>query len=99
MPPMKILVADKLDPAALSALKQAGFEILAAKGLAPETLPAGAAEAAILVVRSTPVTAALLPLFPALGLIVRAGSGVDTIDVSAAAARGIQVANCPGRNA
>ncbi len=34
-----------------------------------------------------------------LKLIVRAGAGVNTIDVKAATARGIQVANCPGKNA
>src|SRR6185295_16568200 len=31
--------------------------------------------------------------------IVRAGAGVDNIDVPAASARGISVANCPGKNA
>jgi D-3-phosphoglycerate dehydrogenase len=34
-----------------------------------------------------------------LNLIVRAGAGVNTIDVAAASARGIYVANCPGKNA
>src|SRR5581483_3714100 len=33
-----------------------------------------------------------------LALIVRAGAGVNTIDVKAASARGVYVANCPGRN-
>ena len=32
------------------------------------------------------------------GLIVRAGAGVNTIDVSEASAAGIYVANCPGKN-
>lgn len=31
--------------------------------------------------------------------IIRAGSGYDTIDVNAASGRGIQVGNCPGKNA
>jgi D-3-phosphoglycerate dehydrogenase len=35
---------------------------------------------------------------PQLSLIIRAGAGVDTIDLAAASARGIYVANCPGRN-
>jgi D-3-phosphoglycerate dehydrogenase len=34
-----------------------------------------------------------------LNLIVRAGAGVNTIDVAAASARAIYVANCPGKNA
>ena len=36
---------------------------------------------------------------PDLSLVVRAGAGVNTIDVAAAARRGIYVSNCPGRNA
>ena len=51
----------------------------------------------VLVVRGTRVTAAMM--LPSLRLIVRAGSGVNTIDVPAATQRGIQVANCPGTNA
>ena len=35
----------------------------------------------------------------ALSLIVRAGAGVNTIDVAAASRRGIYVSNCPGKNA
>ena len=34
----------------------------------------------------------------ALSLIVRAGAGVNTIDVAAASKRGIYVSNCPGKN-
>ena len=34
-----------------------------------------------------------------LSLIVRAGAGVNTIDVAAASRRGIYVSNCPGKNA
>ena len=34
-----------------------------------------------------------------LSLIVRAGAGVNTIDVAAASQRGIYVSNCPGKNA
>src|SRR4029079_11618575 len=34
-----------------------------------------------------------------LSLVVRAGAGTNTIDVEAASARGIWVANCPGKNA
>jgi D-3-phosphoglycerate dehydrogenase len=33
-----------------------------------------------------------------LALILRAGAGVNTIDVKAASARGIYVTNCPGKN-
>ena len=36
--------------------------------------------------------------WPLLSLIIRAGAGVDNIDLSAASAQGIYVANCPGKN-
>ena len=36
---------------------------------------------------------------PSLGLIIRAGAGVNTIDLDTASGRGNFVANCPGRNA
>lgn len=32
-------------------------------------------------------------------MVIRAGAGVDTIDVSHCAKQGIYVANCPGKNA
>ncbi|RMF61982.1 MAG: hydroxyacid dehydrogenase, partial [Bacteroidetes bacterium] len=53
----------------------------------------------VLVVRSTKVPAEAMDADPRLELIVRAGAGYDTIDVEAASARGIFVANCPGKNA
>ena len=52
----------------------------------------------VLVVRGTAVTAHMLES-GALSLVVRAGAGVNTIDVPAASARGIYVSNCPGKNA
>lgn len=41
----------------------------------------------LLLVRSTPVTAAILSKLLDLKLIIRAGSGVDTIDLIAASER------------
>jgi D-3-phosphoglycerate dehydrogenase len=68
--------------------------------LSSDALPKAIADtkADALVVRSTQVTADALAA-PTLKLVVRAGSGVNTIDVKTATARGIKVANCPGRNA
>ena len=54
-------------------------------------------QAPVLVVRSTQVTEAMMDA-GALSLIVRAGAGVNTIDVAAASKRGIYVSNCPGKN-
>ena len=53
----------------------------------------------VLVVRSTRVTDDALRAADRLSLIVRAGAGVDNIDVVAASDLGIYVCNVPGRNA
>jgi D-3-phosphoglycerate dehydrogenase / 2-oxoglutarate reductase len=95
---MRILIADKLDPRACQALRDQGFALDESKGLPSQEHPAAAA-AEILIVRSTLVPGSVLPSFPALKLIIRAGAGTDTIDVAAALGRGIQVSNTPGRNA
>lgn len=52
----------------------------------------------ILVVRGTAITAAMLET-PGLKLVVRAGAGLNAIDVGAATGLGIPVASCPGQNA
>ena len=53
----------------------------------------------VLIVRSTKVTAADIGAGRSLALVIRAGAGVNTIDLKAASARGVYVANCPGKNA
>ena len=52
-----------------------------------------------LVVRSTRVTAETLEAADRLNLIVRAGAGINTIDVDKAAERAVFVCNTPGKNA
>ncbi len=81
---MHILIVDKLSAAAVTALEQLGLQVSAPSGIQAESLPAAAADADILVVRSTKVTAATIDAAPRLSLIVRAGAGVDTIDMAAA---------------
>jgi D-3-phosphoglycerate dehydrogenase / 2-oxoglutarate reductase len=96
---MKILVADKFEQSGLEALKAAGCEVLFQPDASGETLITAIREsqAPVLVVRSTQVTEAMMDA-GALSLIVRAGAGVNTIDVAAASRRGIYVSNCPGKN-
>ena len=97
---MKVLVADPFEASGLDGLRAAGCEVVHDAGLKDEALVAALAEtgADVLIVRSTKVTAEMLDA-GALGLIVRAGAGYNTIDVAAASARGIYVSNCPGKNA
>src|SRR5690349_10441559 len=96
---MRLLIADKMDTQALEDLKVLGLEIISRPELTKETLPAALDGVGILVVRSTEVTNDVIAAGKQLNLIVRAGAGVNTVDVAAASARGIYVANCPGKNA
>ena len=97
---MRVLVADKFEKSGLDGLAAAGCEVLYEPEAADQALADAIARLRpeILVVRSTKVTAPMLDAGP-LALVVRAGAGVNTIDVDAASARGIYVANCPGKNA
>ena len=53
-----------------------------------EGLPAAIGDPEALVVRSTKVSAATIDAGTALALIIRAGAGVNTIDLTAANGRG-----------
>jgi D-3-phosphoglycerate dehydrogenase len=96
---MKLLVADKVSEAHLDAFRGLGLEVSYQPDLGAADLPTAIRGASILVVRSTEVGAATIAAADVLTLIVRAGAGTNTIDRAAASARGIFVANCPGKNA
>lgn len=94
----KILIADKLAPAAIHALEALGASIVNQPDLHAEEIPDAIGDTEILIVRSTKVTRETIAAAPALSLIIRAGAGVNTIDLDEASKRGIHVANCPGKN-
>jgi len=96
---MKILVADKLSESALVKLKSLESTIRIEPNLNADTLPDAIGDTDILIVRSTKVKAAAIDAATSLSLIIRAGAGVNTIDVGHASSQGIHVANCPGKNA
>ncbi len=97
---MKVLIADRVAKEAVAVLSRAtGIETDYAPELKPEELKKRLADAEGLIVRSaTKVTAELIASAPKLRCIVRAGVGVDTVDVPAASRRGIIVMNTPGGN-
>jgi D-3-phosphoglycerate dehydrogenase len=95
---MKVLIADKLSKETVTSLQKLELEVEMNPDLTAESLVGACADVSILVVRSKKVTAAAIQAAPQLALIIRAGAGVDTIDLAAASARGIYVANCPGKN-
>lgn len=95
----RVFVADKLEAAGLDLMRQAGIELDVREKLTGDTLKEALRAADGVVVRSaTKITADLLEQPGKLRVIVRAGVGVDTIDVAAATRKGILVMNTPGGN-
>lgn len=97
---MKCLVADSFEKEGLETLARLGLEVVDDASLkgAPLTAAIASSDPDILLVRGTRVTREMIESGPSLGLIVRAGAGYNTIDVTTASARGVFVANCPGKN-
>ncbi len=98
---MKVLIADKFNQSGIDALNNTGCAVVSDPELTPDSLPAAIKEHEpdVLIVRSTKVPKPCLDAASKLSIIVRAGAGYDNIDVAAASAKGIMVANCPGKNA
>jgi D-3-phosphoglycerate dehydrogenase len=95
---MRILVADRLPDRFVAAMESRGHDCVVEAGLTEQTLPGSMAGVDVLVVRSTRVTTEVFAAAASLRLVVRAGSGTNTIDCDAATAAGVLVANVPGRN-
>lgn len=97
---MKILIADAYEAAGVAQLKALGCQVIHDPQLKDQALVEGVKKhrPEVLVVRSTKVNADVLKAADSLKLVIRAGSGYDTIDVATATQRGIRVCNCPGMN-
>ena len=98
---MRILIADKFESVGIDGLKRLAEHVDYEPGVKGEDLTRRVAELDpdVIVVRSNKVPAPTLKAGKGLRLVIRAGSGFDTIDVATASQLGIMVANCPGRNA
>jgi D-3-phosphoglycerate dehydrogenase len=95
----RIFISDRLESPGLELLRQAGMELDERPGLTGGALQEALRAAEGVIVRSgTKITADLLENPGRLKAIVRAGVGVDNIDVAAATRRGIVVMNTPGGN-
>src|SRR5438874_12141919 len=95
----RVLICDKLEAPGLDLLRQAGIELDERHGLTGAALQEAIRAADGVIVRSgTRISADLLEDPGKLRAIVRAGVGVDNIDVAAATRRGIVVMNTPGGN-
>jgi len=95
---MELLFADSVPEDTVAELESRGHHCVLEPGLGADDLPGRIAGFDTLVVRSTEVTARVFEAADRLALVIRAGAGTNTIDTAAAAARGILVANVPGRN-
>jgi D-3-phosphoglycerate dehydrogenase len=95
----RVLISDKLDAPGLDLLRQAGMELDERHGLTGAALQEAIRAADGVIVRSgTRITPDLLEDPGRLRAVVRAGVGVDNIDVAAATRHGIVVMNTPGGN-
>jgi D-3-phosphoglycerate dehydrogenase len=98
-PSVKILLASRIDPGAESRLR-AAHDVSCAFGAPPETLAPAIADREVLVFRSgVQITAPVLEAAPRLRLIVRAGSGMDNIDLAPVERRRIAFVRIPGPGA
>ncbi len=95
----RVLISDKLSPAAVEIFRSRGIEVDVKAGLKPAELREIIAPYDGLAVRSaTKVTRELLEVASNLKVVGRAGIGVDNVDVKTATARGVVVMNTPHGN-
>jgi len=95
---MQLLFADSLPQKTIAELEARGHQCVVDPGLGEADLAGRIPGFDILVVRSTKVPGSVFGAADRLALVIRAGAGTNTIDTAAAAARGVLVANVPGRN-
>jgi len=98
---MNVLIADKFETTGVEGLKRIGCSVSPDADLSGDSLREALASngCEILIVRSTQVRAEMIESAKDLKLIIRAGSGYNTIDIEAAKEKGVKVANAPGMNA
>ncbi len=95
---MKVLVTDYRDgdlSLERDMLAAAGHELAVAQCTSSEEVIAAASGVSALMVRYAPIRRAVFEALPDLGLVVRHGVGVDVIDLEAARAHGVWIANVP----
>lgn len=97
---MRLFIADKFEQWGVDQAKGLCNELAYEPGLKGDELTKRVAAFGpnVLIVRSSKVPEVLMAAAPKLQLIIRAGAGVDNIEMPAASKRGIKVSNCPGMN-
>lgn len=93
---MRLTLLSEIDPDARERL-QSEHEVRVAYRTPPEEVPSVVSDAEVVVVRSgVQLGKDVLEAAPDLRLVIRAGSGLDNIDVETAQARGVRVVRIPG---
>jgi D-3-phosphoglycerate dehydrogenase / 2-oxoglutarate reductase len=96
---VKILLASPIDPATVDYLERT-YDVSQAVNAEPHRLAEAIVDRQAVVLRSgVQMTAAVLGQAADMRLLVRAGSGLDNIDVGYARERGIRVVRVPGMSA
>jgi len=96
----RVLIPTKLDKTVRETLEaHGGYAVVLEEVADLAAFCAQHSEAHALIVRSEKVTSAIIDALPKLKVIVRAGSGVDTIDLAHARKKGVDVMSTPGANA
>ena len=93
---MKVLICDPVDPKAIAAMREADIDVDVNDDVTPEGLEEIIPEYEAMVVRSrTTAREPLIDKATNLKAIIRAGVGLDNIDVEYAESKGIEVRNTP----
>lgn len=96
----KVLIPTKLESISREILlAHGGYEVVQDDKTPLLEQAAKHPDAYALIVRSEKINKAVIDAFPSLKVIVRAGTGYDSIDIKHARVRGIDVMNTPGANA
>ena len=96
---MKILIASKIYSASIEKLKE-NHEVVCAFGSDKETLKLAIQGCDILIFRSgVDISADVMAASPSLKLLIRAGSGVDNLDMDYVNQRGLRLIRIPGPGA
>lgn len=96
---MKILLASSIDPGAIAVL-ESEHDVVRAFNASEEELIALVQDREVVIFRSgVTLSAPVLDAAPNLELLIRAGSGLDNVDVAHARSRGVQVVRVPGSSA
>jgi D-3-phosphoglycerate dehydrogenase / 2-oxoglutarate reductase len=96
---MKILLASPIDPGTVEVLSES-HDVVRPAASTPEALTEAIADRDAVVLRSgVMLSADVLAAAPGLKLLVRAGAGLDNIDLAQARSQGLRVVKIPGMSA